>query len=71
MDVVVHKDDLIESVVLPHVAAIEAETDPEVRSKVVELVVDLAEMCTSDHFFRLLDVVKKVSLLFCTRHTFS
>ena len=44
------------------------------RLKVVELILDLAETCTSDHFYRLLDVAKKVISAFqiccqqvCTR----
>ena len=57
------QDDLIETVVLAHFAGIEAETDCEVRLKVVELILDLIDTCTSDHFFRLLDVIKKVTLL--------
>jgi len=54
---------LIDTIVLPHVTGIEQEMDSEVRLKVVELVLDLAETCTSDHFFQLLDVLKKVTCL--------
>lgn len=50
-------------VVLPHVSRLDTETDCEVRLKVIELIVDLAETCTSDHFFRLHDVIKKVTYL--------
>jgi len=38
--------------------------DSEVRLKVVELVVDLTDTCTSDLFFQLLDVIKKVTYAF-------
>ena len=54
------QDDLIDAVVLPHITRVDVETDSEVRLKVVELIIDLAESCTSDHFFRLFDVIKKV-----------
>ena len=58
------QDDLIVSVILPHIARVDVAMDSEVRLKVVELVVDLAETCTSDHFFQLFDVIKKVTY-FC------
>ena len=54
------QDDLIDAIVLPHITRVDVETDPEVRLKVVELIIDLAESCTSDHFFQLFDVIKKV-----------
>jgi len=40
------------------------EMDSEVRLKVVELIVDLAETSTLHHFFQLLDVLKKVASVF-------
>jgi hypothetical protein len=57
------QDDLIRTVVLPHLVDVSSETDHDVRLKVLQLVTDLAESSDCDTFFDLINVLKKVCYL--------
>ena len=57
------QDELIDSVVLPHLSSIEADLDLEVRSRSGELLVELVKTCNSSRCMELLHVLTKVCLI--------
>ncbi|TRY86200.1 hypothetical protein DNTS_030238 [Danionella cerebrum] len=55
------KEELIEVVVIPQLAQISEDRDPLVRKQATQLLVDLAEGCSTPHFSSLLDIIDRVS----------
>ncbi|XP_039630623.1 tuberin isoform X3 [Polypterus senegalus] len=55
-----YEEELIESVVIPHLGQIAEDKDLQVRKLATQLLVDLAEGCTTHHFNSLLDIIEKV-----------
>ncbi|XP_056443146.1 tuberin isoform X2 [Gadus chalcogrammus] len=56
-----YEEELIEAVVLPQLSGIAEDRDLAVRKQATQLLVDLAEGCSTHHFSSLLDVIEKVS----------
>ncbi|BFZ02892.1 hypothetical protein BsWGS_05930 [Bradybaena similaris] len=56
----VYEKELIEWVVIPHFTNFDADPDPEVRCKAVELLLGLCEDCHSNEFFELTVIVEKI-----------
>uniref|UniRef100_A0AAY4E7J9 Tuberin n=1 Tax=Denticeps clupeoides TaxID=299321 RepID=A0AAY4E7J9_9TELE len=55
-----YEEELIEVVVIPHLSQIAEDRDPLVRKQATQLLVDLAEGCSTHHFNSLLDIIEKV-----------
>ncbi|XP_068177466.1 tuberin isoform X2 [Antennarius striatus] len=56
-----YEDELIELVVVPQLGGVSEDRDPAVRRQAVQLLVDLAEGCSSHHFSSLLDAIERVA----------
>uniref|UniRef100_A0A6I8N2E2 Tuberin n=1 Tax=Ornithorhynchus anatinus TaxID=9258 RepID=A0A6I8N2E2_ORNAN len=56
-----YEEELINSVVIPQLAHIPEDRDPQVRKLATQLLVDVAEGCHTHHFNSLLDVIEKVT----------
>ncbi|XP_064594447.1 tuberin-like isoform X2 [Liolophura sinensis] len=56
----IYEDDLIEKVVLPHLCHIETDPDPQVRMVATEILVCLAQSCSTQRCLDLLMIVEKV-----------
>lgn len=54
------QDELIESVVIPQLNGIAEDRDLAVRKQATQLLVDLAEGCSTHHFTSLLDIIERV-----------
>uniref|UniRef100_A0A670JUA8 Tuberin n=1 Tax=Podarcis muralis TaxID=64176 RepID=A0A670JUA8_PODMU len=59
----IYEEELINLVVLSQLAHIQEDKDHQVRKLATQLLVDLAEGCTSHHFNSLLDIIEKVRQL--------
>uniref|UniRef100_A0A6I8PHE2 Tuberin n=1 Tax=Ornithorhynchus anatinus TaxID=9258 RepID=A0A6I8PHE2_ORNAN len=57
-----YEEELINSVVIPQLAHIPEDRDPQVRKLATQLLVDVAEGCHTHHFNSLLDVIEKTKL---------
>uniref|UniRef100_A0A670JMR1 Tuberin n=1 Tax=Podarcis muralis TaxID=64176 RepID=A0A670JMR1_PODMU len=57
----IYEEELINLVVLSQLAHIQEDKDHQVRKLATQLLVDLAEGCTSHHFNSLLDIIEKVA----------
>lgn len=51
---------MIESVVIPQLSGIAEDRDLAVRKQATQLLVDLAEGCSTHHFTSLLDIIERV-----------
>uniref|UniRef100_A0A673I6E7 Tuberin n=1 Tax=Sinocyclocheilus rhinocerous TaxID=307959 RepID=A0A673I6E7_9TELE len=58
-----YEEELIEVVVIPQLGQIAEDRDLSVRKQATQLLVDLAEGCSTHHFSSLLDIIEKVALL--------
>ena len=58
--VFVFQDELIETVVLPHLANIDQDSDSEVQPAAVTLLVDLAHTSQTHRCMEILELLKKV-----------
>uniref|UniRef100_H3BY97 TSC complex subunit 2 n=1 Tax=Tetraodon nigroviridis TaxID=99883 RepID=H3BY97_TETNG len=56
-----YEDELIESVVIPQLSGIAEDRDLAVRKQATQLLVDLAEGCSTHHFSSLLDIIERVA----------
>ncbi|KAM8842478.1 tuberin isoform 1-T2 [Synchiropus picturatus] len=56
-----YEDELIDMVVIPQLSAIAEDKDLAVRKQATQLLVDLAEGCTTHHFTSLLDIIERVA----------
>ncbi|XP_042619467.1 tuberin-like isoform X2 [Cyprinus carpio] len=56
-----YEEELIEVVVIPQLGQISEDRDLSVRKQATQLLVDLAEGCTTHHFSSLLDIIEKVA----------
>lgn len=56
-----YEEELIEVVVIPQLGQIAEDRDPSVRKQATQLLVDLAEGCSTHHFSSLLDIIEKVA----------
>ncbi|XP_029354327.1 tuberin isoform X2 [Echeneis naucrates] len=56
-----YEDELIEMVVIPQLSGIAEDRDLAVRKQATQLLVDLAEGCTTHHFTSLLDIIERVA----------
>ncbi|XP_031419844.1 tuberin isoform X1 [Clupea harengus] len=56
-----YEEELIEVVVIPQLGQIAEDKDLLVRKQATQLLVDLAEGCSTHHFNSLLDIIEKVS----------
>lgn len=54
------QDELIESVVIPQLNGVAEDRDLAVRKQATQLLVDLAEGCSTHHFTSLLDIIERV-----------
>lgn len=59
----VFQDELIESVVIPQLSGIAEDRDLAVRKQATQLLVDLAEGCSTHHFTSLLDIIERVHVV--------
>uniref|UniRef100_A0A673HZA2 Tuberin n=1 Tax=Sinocyclocheilus rhinocerous TaxID=307959 RepID=A0A673HZA2_9TELE len=57
-----YEEELIEVVVIPQLGQIAEDRDLSVRKQATQLLVDLAEGCSTHHFSSLLDIIEKVAL---------
>ena len=62
--------DMIDKLLIPHFSHIDADKDVEVRKMVVEIVIGMAQGCSKDEFFDLINIIEKVKgieslLAFC------
>uniref|UniRef100_A0A674PC77 Tuberin n=1 Tax=Takifugu rubripes TaxID=31033 RepID=A0A674PC77_TAKRU len=55
-----YEDELIETVVIPQLSGIAEDRDLAVRKQATQLLVDLAEGCSTHHFTSLLDIIERV-----------
>uniref|UniRef100_A0A671PSJ3 Tuberin n=1 Tax=Sinocyclocheilus anshuiensis TaxID=1608454 RepID=A0A671PSJ3_9TELE len=55
-----YEEELIEVVVIPQLGQIAEDRDLSVRKQATQLLVDLAEGCSTHHFSSLLDIIEKV-----------
>ncbi|KAG7281917.1 hypothetical protein CRUP_002975 [Coryphaenoides rupestris] len=56
-----YEEELIEAVVIPQLGGIAEDRDLAVRKQATQLLVDLAEGCTTHHFTSLLDIIERVA----------
>lgn len=56
----IFQDELIETVVIPQLSGIAEDRDLAVRKQATQLLVDLAEGCSTHHFTSLLDIIERV-----------
>ncbi|TWW59571.1 Tuberin Tuberous sclerosis 2 protein -like protein [Takifugu flavidus] len=56
-----YEDELIETVVIPQLSGIAEDRDLAVRKQATQLLVDLAEGCSTHHFTSLLDIIERVA----------
>uniref|UniRef100_A0A8C1GNJ5 Tuberin n=1 Tax=Cyprinus carpio TaxID=7962 RepID=A0A8C1GNJ5_CYPCA len=56
-----YEEELIEVVVIPQLGQIAEDRDLSVRKPATQLLVDLAEGCSTHHFSSLLDIIEKVA----------
>lgn len=56
------QDELIESVVIPQLNGVAEDRDLAVRKQATQLLVDLAEGCSTHHFTSLLDIIERVDV---------
>uniref|UniRef100_A0AAZ3SI97 Tuberin n=1 Tax=Oncorhynchus tshawytscha TaxID=74940 RepID=A0AAZ3SI97_ONCTS len=56
-----YEEELIEVVVVPQLSGIAEDRDLAVRRQATQLLVDLAESCSTHHFTSLLDIIQRVS----------
>uniref|UniRef100_A0A672NF74 TSC complex subunit 2 n=1 Tax=Sinocyclocheilus grahami TaxID=75366 RepID=A0A672NF74_SINGR len=56
-----YEEELIEVVVIPQLGQIAEDRDLSVRKQATQLLVDLAEGCSTHHFSSLLDIIEKVA----------
>ncbi|CAL8330550.1 unnamed protein product [Lota lota] len=56
-----YEEELIEAVVIPQLSGIAEDRDLAVRKQATQLLVDLAEGCTTHHFTSLLDIIERVA----------
>uniref|UniRef100_A0A8C9SA23 Tuberin n=1 Tax=Scleropages formosus TaxID=113540 RepID=A0A8C9SA23_SCLFO len=56
----IYEEELIEMVVIPQLSQIAEDRDLHVRKLATQLLVDLAEGCSTHHFNSLLDIIEKV-----------
>ncbi|KAJ3614881.1 hypothetical protein NHX12_018450, partial [Muraenolepis orangiensis] len=56
-----YEEELIEVVVIPQLSGIAEDRDLAVRKQATQLLVDLAEGCTTHHFTSLLDIIERVA----------
>uniref|UniRef100_A0A6Q2WYC3 Tuberin n=1 Tax=Esox lucius TaxID=8010 RepID=A0A6Q2WYC3_ESOLU len=56
-----YEEELIEMVVIPQLSGIAEDRDLAVRKQATQLLVDLAEGCSSHHFTSLLDIIERVA----------
>lgn len=56
-----YEEELIEVVVVPQLSGIAEDRDLAVRRQATQLLVDLAESCTTHHFTSLLDIIQRVA----------
>ncbi|XP_048871458.1 tuberin isoform X1 [Brienomyrus brachyistius] len=56
-----YEEELIEAVVIPQLSLIAEDRDLHVRKLATQLLVDLAEGCSTHHFTSLLDIIEKVA----------
>lgn len=59
----IFQDELIETVVIPQLNGIADDRDLAVRKQATQLLVDLAEGCSTHHFSSLLDIIERVRAL--------
>lgn len=52
--------DMIDKLLIPHFSHIDADPDVEVRKMVVEIVIGMAQGCSRDEFFDLINIIEKV-----------
>ncbi|KPP69040.1 tuberin-like [Scleropages formosus] len=57
----IYEEELIEMVVIPQLSQIAEDRDLHVRKLATQLLVDLAEGCSTHHFNSLLDIIEKVA----------
>lgn len=57
---VFRQEELIEAMVIPQLGLIAEDRDLHVRKLATQLLVDLAEGCSTHHFTSLLDIIEKV-----------
>ncbi|XP_026105166.1 tuberin-like isoform X2 [Carassius auratus] len=57
-----YEEELIEVVVIPQLGQIAEDRDLSVRKQATQLLVDLAEGCSTHHFSSLLDIIEKVAI---------
>uniref|UniRef100_A0A4W5K0I2 TSC complex subunit 2 n=1 Tax=Hucho hucho TaxID=62062 RepID=A0A4W5K0I2_9TELE len=55
-----YEEELIEVAVIPHLSGIAEDRDLAVRRQATQLLVDLAESCSTHHFTSLLDIIERV-----------
>ncbi|XP_068606773.1 tuberin isoform X2 [Brachionichthys hirsutus] len=56
-----YEDELIELVVVPQLSGVAEDRDLAVRKQATQLLVDLAEGCSTHHFTSLLDIIERVA----------
>ncbi|XP_038817289.1 tuberin isoform X1 [Salvelinus namaycush] len=56
-----YEEELIEMVVVPQLSGIAEDRDLAVRRQATQLLVDLAESCSTHHFTSLLDIIQRVA----------
>uniref|UniRef100_A0A8C7KYQ9 TSC complex subunit 2 n=1 Tax=Oncorhynchus kisutch TaxID=8019 RepID=A0A8C7KYQ9_ONCKI len=56
-----YEEELIEVVVVPQLSGIAEDRDLAVRRQATQLLVDLAESCSTHHFTSLLDIIQRVA----------
>lgn len=64
----IFQDELIETVVIPQLSGIAEDRDLAVRKQATQLLVDLAEGCSTHHFSSLLDIIERVHALISHIH---
>lgn len=64
----IFQDELIETVVIPQLSGIAEDRDLAVRKQATQLLVDLAEGCSTHHFTSLLDIIERVHAHFSRIH---
>ena len=51
---------MIDKLLIPHFSHIDADPDVAVRKMVVEIVIGMAQGCSRDEFFDLINIIEKV-----------
>jgi hypothetical protein len=51
---------MIDKLLIPHFTHIDTDSDVEVRKAVVEIIINMAQGCSKDEFFDLINIIEKV-----------